>query len=640
MNPFSDVMKDAVNSVYEDINEGTEKFRKSFDLLGRFQKRHSNKVADSLRLLQILGMGKPRELSNLYIPTKATERIRRNFYISEDELDEMLSSERQPIDPYKYLEDKRRVIVLGGAGAGKTTFLSAYVLGQLKRCEASEKYINTTRLPIYLSLRELAEIPIELLTMVKRYLRGIDENDAYPFVEKMIKKGNAVLCFDGLDEVSEESQIAFHNCVAKFLRINENARIVIAARTASFLVDFNGFHHIELLPFAEDDVVAFIREWFKEGQVIANELLSILSRNSKIQDLTTKPLLLSLLCNLYESDLDISNNRTELYSRCIEVLLVRWDTFRGFRRKSKFSSLDLGVRKRLLQIAANRLSKTLQGAIRDKILESIVAEYLEKVEINSSDAGAILDELEAHHSLLIRPAANYWKFSHISFQDYFNAEYIKSCRKELDYLRNHWSEVRHRDCIVFLGSLLEDGDSFLTELLSLSDPRNLQAYPSIAKRLSGVSLLVRLLSQGITISPNLRKEAMIQIIGCIEYTVNHFSKTGIKLFSYIENEQLMISYVYWKRRNTTWTLQRQLLQTCSEISDVNYSPINVALDERISVTTDPSVGLVLCGCILQTNYSSALGHYRRICEGIDDYGLYKKMVTRSLNRIEAYNGEE
>ena len=81
-------------------------------------------------------------------------------------------------------------------------------------------------------------------------------------------------------------------------------------------------------------------------------------------------------------------------------------------------------------------------------LVKFVAEYIQRFDLNEDDAVKVLIELETHHGILVKLSANYWSFSHISFQDYFCAEYVKDKKQELDYLLKWWTSVRRSELLV------------------------------------------------------------------------------------------------------------------------------------------------------------------------------------------------
>ena len=60
-------------------------------------------------------------------------------------------------------------------------------------------------------------------------------------------------------------------------------------------------------------------------------------KNSKkvipIQELATNPLLLTLLCLMFEESADFPSNRSELYKEGLNVLLRKWDAKRSIERE-------------------------------------------------------------------------------------------------------------------------------------------------------------------------------------------------------------------------------------------------------------------------------------------------------------------
>jgi len=139
---FDGVVKSAIKSVYDDVNEGTERFRKSFDLLNRIRDRHFERINSSLSEVQIWCMSGPAKLSDIYIPTRLSERVSRNYFVDLDVAktlqDIKAYSEQGEIDLDSVLKSSESLMVLGAPGAGKTTFLTSLVLGQSGFCDGTQ----------------------------------------------------------------------------------------------------------------------------------------------------------------------------------------------------------------------------------------------------------------------------------------------------------------------------------------------------------------------------------------------------------------------------------------------------------------------------------------------------------------------
>jgi predicted NACHT family NTPase len=639
---FDGIIKHSIKSVFDGINEQTEKFRKSFDLLRRFRTRHSQKLVQSVSKIQILGMRGAASLIDIYVPTRFSERIRRDIFV--EDIDDILdinalrSEKASEIELLHLLKEGESILIQGGPGSGKTTFISAYVMALLGKCPPINGKLQERFLPLHFVLRDSPEPADDLRNLVKQYLRDLDEDEAYPFVERMLNNGGACLIFDGLDEIPPQNQILWKKSIDKLRKLYPKILIVLTCRSGSLGVDFATFKYFEILPFTKRDSKQFIESWFGESkEEIAASLHKDLRDHPRINDLTETPLLLSLLCNLYENDLELSSNRTDLYSRCIEVLMVRWDTSRGFKRTTKFQELSLSKRRRLFCLVGYHLSESRYMLLSEVGASVIVGNYIERYDLEADQAAEVLSELESHHGLLVKPAANYWCFAHKSLQDFFAAEHIRNNASHIQFLSDNWSDRSKWDVLTFVATLLENGDEFIAALMRLADPGNLTSFPSLGKRIGGVILLVKCLNQGVSLSKETRSKTYNFIAYVIERTTFSLSKTDVYPYGFIVEKELYISYYYYKgkQRSSTNKAFHPLANLVKEVSHMKGK----GLDEIFAEWTEKSEGisakLLLAAASFHRNPETMYLVYEQLSSsrGSKIYGKKIKEISDQLKQF-------
>lgn len=89
-----------------------------------------------------------------------------------------------------------KLFILGKPGAGKTTFLKHTALRAINR--------EIKKAPIFVTLKELSDSGQAILPFIIRQFEVHRFPEPAPFVEKLLKDGNALVLFDGLDEVNLE----------------------------------------------------------------------------------------------------------------------------------------------------------------------------------------------------------------------------------------------------------------------------------------------------------------------------------------------------------------------------------------------------------------------------------------------------
>lgn len=637
LSALDEIVSEAIKNVYKGINEGTERFRHSFDLFGRFRKKHTERISKSLSTVQILGMSGPQRLTDLYVPSRLSPRIARNVYISDEKVSDVASlraaAEKIEANIFDVLQDKKYIVILGGAGSGKTTFTSAVTLGHLNECEYISNGLRERFFPISFTLRELGAPTKQIVAIIQEYLNSMEEQETWPFLEKIMQKGKFLIVLDGLDEIPIEEQENWRLAMENFEREYPRARIIVTCRSGSLEVDFKNFAHFEVLPFSFSEIQTFIESWFITNPDRGRQLKVSLKYAPRVSSLTSTPLLLSLLCNLFNNDLEISNNRTELYSRCIEVMLTRWDTSRGFRRKSAFQSLSITRRKRIFEEIAHHFSESLVGVMKHDRLVSHVADYIQRFDLEKVDAVKVLNELETHHGILIRMSANYWSFSHISFQEYFCAEYIKDKKSEENYLRASWTSPRRAETLIFIGTLLEDATDYISLLIELTRLSGITTYPALSRRLRGIALLTRLLAQGVTLSKAMRKTAILHVIDSVVYVVEQLAATGINLYMRLVNDEPRLGYTYYKRRSTAEEVHAALNRCVYELSHCNHTPFFNQMKEVVVKSEKTSIKLAISACFYYRDVAFMKGVFGSI-DSDTDTKVYLGNIAKTLEVLD------
>lgn len=99
---LDDIIKDCFRSIYEDINERSDEYIKSLDLLKTGQQKYVRRINDTCGHVHILGMSMPLDLKQIFIRLKVNQQISSKQYLSVDKLS---SGDRHYI---KWIEKERK----------------------------------------------------------------------------------------------------------------------------------------------------------------------------------------------------------------------------------------------------------------------------------------------------------------------------------------------------------------------------------------------------------------------------------------------------------------------------------------------------------------------------------------------------
>lgn len=390
--------------------------------------------------MRILDMTQPIELSQIYTDVNILEKLTalRRKTINEllkecgyDDFDRFGLGKvvEKRIFGIKAVEKYKKLIVLGKPGAGKTTFLRYLAI----QCNQGSFLSNLV--PIFIPLKYFAEDPNRpsLLEYISRQYSGCDVTEEE--LIELFKQGSALILFDGLDEVSAEHQEYTLKEVRSFSRIYFDNHFVIACRIAAWEYTFDKFTEVEIADFDEKQINEFAKNWFKNKDIKAEEFIRHLKTNNRVYQLAVTPLLLTLLCLVFEESGNFPRTRSESYHEGLDVLLKKWDAKRGIHRDQIYEKLSLKRKKDLLRQIAHSTFEKEQYFFTTLELKKIISNYITKLInqdedsiITQDDIEKLLKSMESQHGIIIERAKGIYSFSHLTFHEYFVAKRISTLR--------------------------------------------------------------------------------------------------------------------------------------------------------------------------------------------------------------------
>ncbi len=361
-----------------------------------------------------------------------------------------------------------KLILLGKAGGGKTTFLKHLAT----QCICGN--LNSDLVPI--------------LVIVSQFIEDITQHDLLEFIANqmldsdihqtqlvdLLKHGKIFVLLDGLDEVSENDSIRVINQIKSFLRRYHKNKFVLTCRIAGQEYDFDNFIEVELADFDNSQIVQFVEKWFQSRKKIKKADLLLKNLTKKIEELATNPLLLTLLCVVFEETGEFPPNRFEIYKEAIDVLLTKWDSRRNIERRHIYKKLSIRGKRNLLSHIAYETFEKSAYFFKQKDLEQLIADYIRNLpqaetdpEELESDSEKVLKAIEAQHGLLVQRARGIYSFSHLTFQEYFTGRQIGSISDPqaseivLKKLAEHITERRWREVFEVAVGMLQSADYLL-----------------------------------------------------------------------------------------------------------------------------------------------------------------------------------
>ena len=310
-----------------------------------------------------------------------------------------------------------RLVLLGGPGSGKSTFVSFVTLclaGALKehpqanldllraplpedeedrekrRSEAEppqpQPWQHGALLPIRVVLRHFAAsglLPVgkaacadDLWRFICADLEGAALGAFAPHLRKQLLQRGGLLLLDGLDEVPEadERRTQIKQAVCDFAATYRRCRILVTSRTYAYQNQewrLPGFAEAVLQPFSSQQIRNFVDRWYAhvaeirhmstaDAQGRAEMLKQRILANERLYVLAEQPLLLTLMASLHAwRGGSLPEGRVELYAEAVELLLDTWESQRVVRNERGGADVIQPSLAEFLKIDRARLMKEL-----------------------------------------------------------------------------------------------------------------------------------------------------------------------------------------------------------------------------------------------------------------------------------------
>ena len=440
-----------------------------------------------------LEMARPLQLDRIYTPVKILTHLSHQRWLEVSDLQGSFSpsqrlgfatTNRQTVPALDAIANRQKLMILGKPGAGKTTLLQYLAL----RC--IEGKFKAELVPVFISLRVFALAAKQVQNFNLTNYISQTWNCAEltsERIETLLKQGKVLILLDGLDEVTQENKNEVLQAIQTFTATYYQNQIIVTCRLAAHQYHFHGFTYVELADFDRTQIETFAKRWFvanasdtpESGLANANQFIEQLQRreNQPIRELVVTPILLNLVCSVFQARLSFPSKRARLYQEGLDILLVRWDRSRGIHRDRTYRNLSLPDKIKLLsQIAASTFEGGQFFFETSEVLQ-IIADYLLTLPNTNSDpeslwldSEAVLKAIEVQHGLLIERARGIYSFSHLTFQEYLTARKIvasptpQDLNQSLQQLATRVTDEQWREVILLTVSMLPDANFFLQQL--------------------------------------------------------------------------------------------------------------------------------------------------------------------------------
>ena len=454
-----------------------------------------------------IGMEAQRSLDSVYVVVQFLEKRRATKHRSREEVEQTFrerqwrhfastSDKRQ--DGMRVANNEQYLIVLGGPGAGKSTFLRKVGLEALKGEDGTFEY---QCIPVFLELRRFTEGPIDIEAWVTEEFKICGHPYPEQWANSKLKSGELLILFDGLDEVPEPKVNNVINKIRDFVHQYSQNRFIASCRVGAYKGELTDFAVVEMADFDDSQIEMYINNWFASA---SNRKMKTAQRcwqalndpeHRATKALAQNPLSLALLCTIYEESQDFPSSQAILYEKIFNIFLKKWTAEKGVQRDPSMSPyLAIPTVKDLLsEIAAENFKENRLVFREDELINQIQEFYQRRTDVSSRfDASEILDALLVDPGLFIERSSGIYTFFHLTFQEYLTANSIKGDAQSIQRLvTTHLHNEQWQEVFLLTVGLMREADDLLeameTEAAKSINTNRLKSLFQWAKRITNSS---------------------------------------------------------------------------------------------------------------------------------------------------------
>ncbi len=348
---------------------------------------------------------------------------------------------------YALGEKPEPVLLVGRPGSGKSTALARLMLEEALTPSPSPRIGRgePERIPVLVELRywqgSIAEL---ILNALKRHDLAVPPDQ----LETVLKQ--SLLLFDGVNELPSDQ--ARTELIA-FRRNHSQIPMIFTTRDLGLGGDLGIERKLEMLPLTEAQMQAFIRAYIPgRAEAMLRQL------KGRLRELGQTPLLLWMLCSLFQQTQTIPQNLGEVFRAFTQ----------RYERRLKQDVVVESDRRLWPELLKRLAARMMQGkkptelrvAITPREIDEVFADYLQTADPLAPRKA--LDDLLKHH--LLQRNGELVEFRHQLIQEYYAAEYLLRLLPTLtdDQLkRDYLNYLKWTEPIALMLALVEEKDQAL-----------------------------------------------------------------------------------------------------------------------------------------------------------------------------------
>lgn len=436
------------------------------------------------------------KLDEIYTAVQLLDRHALRYYESTESLQELFRqsgqrnlslAESEKKVGIQVANEQQYLMVLGGPGVGKSTFLrkagleALRALGRQDFAQQDPENVLVPQkvfyqypcIPVMLELRQFDQPYLNIKFKIAEELEVCGFPKPQELTELLLKNGKLLVLLDGLDEVPSSAFNSVVNEIEKLVDRYSDNRFIASCRVAAYTFGgFKRFKDVAMATFDNTQIECFIKNWFRRPRDLeadtAKHCWNLLNSQDyqAAKELAQTPLLLTLLCVVYDEYQDFPKKRHALYGEALDVLLRKWTSEKRVQRDPIYQELSTDLELYLLsEIGFTSFTDDQLFFSKHNLVKQI--RYFLVNNLNAPkhlDTEKVLKEIEIQQGILVERARDTYSFSHLTFQEYLTAKHIVDNQKMNTLVLEYMTDERWREIFLLVAGLLpgkQDADNML-----------------------------------------------------------------------------------------------------------------------------------------------------------------------------------
>lgn len=349
---------------------------------------------------------------------------------------------QEPISEWNDIFSTENIVYLtGGAGYGKSLFTKNII----NNYTDLNMFHSDDYLVIYGELKAFFPNGSDTALSVIDFLKSSIKNNTLidvpsDFIEHYLNAGRCIILLDALDEVDKTKRASLHESVVAFFKNqNPNNKICITSRDRGFIPEKN-IEVYKICSLNEEQIEKYVDKIIALGKFEESDKDAFMQQSQVLVEkgFLNSFLVLSLLINIYKSELRLPENKLELYQKCFEYIAKRreldktqnvfdWRIISPIMKDNTFIELS--------RMGMPNNSNIDKKDIKERLLQVYKTKYASEAETENA-IDEFLKFCSDRTELFVPTLEDKFKFFHRSFFEYFYSFYIFLRCKDADEMLN------------------------------------------------------------------------------------------------------------------------------------------------------------------------------------------------------------